>query len=1058
MMLKGYGMFSFTPYLLPFILSAITVLAVGLVTWRLAYRNTAAIFMLAVLGCLEIWTVGFIFEIAANGLDAKLILANIQFIGIDTLPVAWLALTLTYTGHFQEWSRFIGALLIIPALNQVIIWTDPFHHLFRQHPSLDTTTASFPILINDYSTWYYFIQMPFATIIFIATSVLLIFMLRSSSKTHRQQILLLLLSTVMPLVLNGLYVLGASPIPHLNLSTVAFAISGVLLGWSLVRFRFLDLMPAARGVLVDSLKDAWIVLDRSGRFVDLNQTAQEIVGQPKQKVIGQYVEKVLSQKPQLVECLQTETDTQQDIALEIAGKARYYDLSLTPLQDKRGGVSGRLMVLRDITQRKQTEEELQRAKEQAEVANRAKSAFLATMSHEIRTPLNGIIGMTSLLQDTPLNQEQSEYLRTILESSDALLNIINDILDFSKIEAGRIDLENRPFELREALESAFDLVSNKARSKGLELTYLMEEPTPVTIQGDLTRLRQILLNLLSNAIKFTENGEVSVTVSSKRLEEAKNGPEDTPNRYELHFAVRDTGIGIAPDNIKRLFHSFSQVDSSTTRKYGGTGLGLAISRRLTELMGGTIWVESQQGVGSTFYFTIQAQEALTTPDKTLRHRQLQLQDKRVLIVDDNATNRKVLSLQVKSWGMLPHECATGKQALALLETGQAEFDLALLDMQMPEIDGIMLAEAIHARPATQNLPLVLLTSLNQRENFSENHFVTLLYKPVKASQLYNTLVQVFREQILENLPTEKEPSHFDSQLGQHYPLDILLAEDNAVNQVLALRVLERMGYQADLVQTGLEVLQALRRKKYDLVLMDVLMPEMDGLEASRIICREWPEETRPRLIAMTANAMLGDREMCLEAGMNDYLSKPIQMQELQAALERAGKWTKQRALVTPAEIEPPTETHLSAPENKNGKGPHPEISSTPPNGQSHAPEPLNDKANQALNPEWLEELREAFGSDASETLHWMAQTYQETAPGLLNQLRTAVAEFQTEQIRAVAHNLKGSSGNLGATHMATLSNQLELIAISGNLDPAAGQLIAQMEEEYKRVCQALDQL
>ncbi|MBL8289089.1 MAG: response regulator [Rubrivivax sp.] len=677
--------------------------------------------------------------------------------------------------------------------------------------------------------------------------------------------------------------------------------------------------------------------------------------------------------------------------------------------DAEGQVSGHIGTVTDVTERHHQALALERAKSEAEAAARAKSLFLANMSHEIRTPLNAVIGMTTLLLDTPMSEDQRDFARTIRASGETLLEIINDILDYSKADVGKLEIEQHPFNLRACIEESLDLVTPRAMEKNLNLAYLIEEGTPESLRGDATRIRQILVNLLSNAVKFTHQGEVFVAAESEAVD---------AETVRIRFTVKDTGIGIAADQLPRLFQSFMQVDPSTTRKYGGTGLGLAISKRLAELMGGEVSVTSEPGHGSSFGFTVLVcQGGPAEPADYLQRDAPALKDKRLLVVDDNLTNRRILTRLALLWGMLPSTLPSALEALDRVRHGES-FDIALVDMSMPGLDGLDLTREIRRRRTPAELPIVMLSSLGQRRLLQAGQGAGLsacLSKPIKASQLYATLVAVLQGTSARAATEAPLPASVPAAAAgaAARELRVLVAEDNAINQRVATRLLQHLGYRAELATNGRQAIEAARHGAFDVVLMDIQMPEMDGVQAAREIIGQRGPDGLPRLIAMTANAMPGDREAYIAAGMDGYIAKPIELAELAAVLEQAG------ALARDA-------TRTAAPDT-------------------------------AVDTARLEHLRSMQDASQPTLVRDLIDLFLNDSAAQVQAMRERQAVRDAEGLRALAHRFLSATQNIGAERLSRLGMELERLAKRAELD-ATEPLLAELDHERVRAQAALQAL
>ena len=763
--------------------------------------------------------------------------------------------------------------------------------------------------------------------------------------------------------------------------------------------------------LIDNLPDHIFIKDRDGRFMTVNSTLVFSLGkQSESELLG------LSDRDifELEMAKRFEIDDQRVIKTGVMLFNREEELATTdgfrrtilttkvPLRSKTGDIIGLVGICRDITERKLAEEELQRAKEAAEVANRAKSDFLANMSHEIRTPMNAVIGMTELLLGSEIQAEQRDYLETIRDAADSLMGVINDILDFSKIESGKFELDNYPIEVREWLGDTVRTLGVRAHAKHIELAFDIDDAVPQFVLGDGLRLRQIILNLVGNAIKFTEQGEVFVSVKAAQL---------TEDHVQLHFSVSDTGIGMTPEQQSRVFQAFEQADTSMTRRYGGTGLGLSISSRLVSLMGGRLNVHSQPGQGSTFEFLVNfAKPAVSAPDKPRSLDLELLTGLRVLIVDDNDTNRRILLRMCQNWRMTPIAVADATAALDQLrkasETGPP-FDLVLTDASMPDIDGFTLASHIQQDRKIGSVVVMMLTSLDQTHGAKELERLgikSFLVKPVKQSDLLDAIMLAMDGRRSDS----PAPVEIQQTAAQLPPLQVLLADDSLANQKLAIGLLKRWGHTVTVANNGREAVALASQRKFDLILMDVQMPEMDGMEATALIQqRQAQTGQRVPIIAMTAHAMKGDKERCLEAGMDAYVSKPVRPNDLLAAM---------LPFFTPG-AEAPARLLPVAPSQRTRPV------STPPVAHEVPPDARVDWAAARVivlqDEDLLREIVDAFLSEAE---------------SLAVELSKALTSANAREVARLAHTLKSNLRTFGVP-CADDMQTIELSAKSGHLDP-----------------------
>jgi two-component system, sensor histidine kinase and response regulator len=776
--------------------------------------------------------------------------------------------------------------------------------------------------------------------------------------------------------------------------------------------------------LMDHLPDNIYFKDADGRYLRINRakaersnlsSPDEGIGKSDLDFFPQeHAEKTLRDEREVMRTGQPLVGQEEKLVWP-NGKVTWSSTTKVPLRDQDGNIIGTLGVSRDITRLKETEQELRHATREAEAANRAKSDFLANMSHEIRTPMNAIIGMSELLLDGDLDSTQREYVTTVYESAESLLAVINEILDFSKIEAGHLDFEIKPFDLREFVADTLRSLAQRGHRKGLEMTWCVESNVPQRLLGDPMRLRQVIVNLVGNAIKFTEQGEVVISVDCT---------DQSEEQATVHFQVRDTGIGIPDDRLLGVFEPFEQADSSTTRQYGGTGLGLTISARLVEAMGGRIWAESEPGRGSTFHFTVTLGVSNGETHSQVPDEWPDLKGLPVLVVDDNATNRKILQEMLESWGMQVESVSGGPQAIERLQQTLAEQGqppLLLSDVNMPEMDGFELVQHIRSNPQARDAVVILLTSggrTGDRALSSDLGVAAHLFKPIKQSELLEAI-------LIAVGVTDRDPGASSDPTGDLppiRPLKLLLVEDGEANQRLARAMLQKWGHSVEIAQNGREAVEMWQREPFDLILMDVQMPEMDGFEATRLIRQQ--EEGTDRhipIVAMTARAMKGDREHCLESGMDGYVSKPVRKRELYLAIAHFFVNEATRPADAPEIPVSPADIGFA------------------PTASSGANSPAID---------WHKALKNVDNDE--EILQAVMEASRNELPELLEKLERAVDEDRPEEVRRHAHTIKASGRTFGNDQLIRTAHEIEEQAAQGNLD-AARTPIATLRELVERM-------
>ncbi|MEZ4701730.1 MAG: histidine kinase N-terminal 7TM domain-containing protein [Rhodothermales bacterium] len=842
-----------------FVFSGLSVVPLIIYGWQ-RRRLPSVSYFNAFNALVLLWCILATFEHSAIDLRLREGIVNALYVPIPFTSALWLLFAIAFARH-RRWldGRVVALILLIPTITAILAQTNPFHMLLFGPASMELR-GDFLVLMRPRYAWFW-VHTIYSYASVIAGATLIISHVVRKGPIYRKQGIVMSAGALLPLLVNLFYLLFWNHYLSIDLTPVALSFAAVIFAWGIFKYRIFDLVPIARSTLFDCTDDPVFILDSQDRLVDLNNAATLLFDVPTDGLIGEPLAEACPAHLAHLARLASSLEEPGELPVLYRDEERVYRVVSKRLLDQKDETLGRLLSLQNITALKRQESALIAAKEQAETAAQTKSDFLATMSHELRTPMNGVLGFSSLLQATPLDDEQSSYVDTIQTSGNILLALIDDILDFSKIEAGKVTLEQRPVVVHTCVEDALGRIAESAARKGIELTCSIALDVPFAIVGDEVRIGQVLGNLLGNAIKFTKKGEISLQVA--RIAP----PAGAPDRCTLRFSVSDTGIGIPPDRIETIFDAFTQADSSTTRRFGGTGLGLAISRQLSALMGGSIHAESVVGAGSTFHFTLKAGMSPMIAANASPHHALIGQ--RALLLSHHPTRRSYLGQLCRMWGME-----------VTLSPSHAEAEAYLTEEESPDVLIVDAggAEATLLRASLnrwrKRYAVISLTSVGHTDRAAEPGAVSVR-KPVKRAELLQALLSCRPD---GGRSVGSRQPLFDEALGRTHPLRILIAEDDAMNQEVARLFFSRMGYAPDLVASGREAVEAAGRTDYDVIFMDIYMPEMDGISAAKRIMASGP--ARPSIVALTASVTETEKKQCRDAGMDGFISKPLQLEHL----------------------------------------------------------------------------------------------------------------------------------------------------------------------------------